>query len=585
MTKEKRPADEMSAQNEIKPNIEAYIRSIQFSDKININLQNDSILVLVGPNNSGKSASLNYITSKLIDDPSRPSPACPIQEFKLDRISTLEEVRNAITPFATSDSGYNIGGFQFQPVILNHWWNSSTNSIGNALTGLIVSDLTTRARLGDCEPANSFDARIPQSATHPFQRMWRDRNFEFQTSDIVRRAFKADLVLHRFNNKTIPVYIGERPKLSRGEERGDYSYSQKVESLDRLELQGDGLRSFVSIISRVITEQRPIQLIDEPEAFLHPPQARLVAESIVCHSKGRQTLIATHSNEILQGLLAAASERVSVVRLSRNNGVSSASYLESNQISSLWKDPILRFSNALDGLFHDGVIVCEADADCRFYESVAEISLDAESRPDIHYTYSGGKDRLATVVSALSSLNVPVATIVDFDVLNNEQPLRKIVTAHGADWLTFLTDWQSVKSAVEERTAFIGGDRFKKDIQNELKKLVAKESVPRGVLESIRKLTRQASAWDQVKQTGLEAVPHGNAHQAANRLLENLRKIGIFIVPKGEMEGFNRNLTVKGARWVEAVLATELTTDPQYESAREFMRQVIVYLKGVHSTS
>ncbi|BAV45108.1 ATP-dependent endonuclease of the OLD family [Mesorhizobium loti] len=320
-------------------------------------------------------------------------------------------------------------------------------------------------------------------------------------------------------------------------------------------------------------------MIDEPEAFLHPPQAKLVAESIVGHGGGRQTIIATHSSDILQGLLSDQGDRVSVVRLTRANSRPTASYLASDQVSELWKDPILRFSNILDGLFHDGVIVTEADADCRFYEAVASAAIPADSRPDIHYTYSGGKDRIPVVIKALAGVNVPVATVVDFDVLNNEQPLRRIVEAHRGDWSIVQPDWQSVKTAVEAKEAFLSGKQFRTDVTTELKSYGNQAAVPKEVLQRVKKLARQASPWDNIKDSGLASVAAGEPTLAAKRLLASLRSIGIFVAPNGEMEGFCRSIGGHGPRWVEEVLKRDLAIDEEIQAARNFVTEIIDYLK------
>lgn len=37
--------------------------------------------------------------------------------------------------------------------------------------------------------------------------------------------------------------------------------------------EGDGLRSFVSVLLSLMGRRKPVFLLDEPEAFLHPPYA------------------------------------------------------------------------------------------------------------------------------------------------------------------------------------------------------------------------------------------------------------------------------------------------------------------------
>ncbi len=554
--------------------IKGHINQITFASGLKVDLNKDSILILLGPNNSGKSATINDIKYLLSG---QGGPSISLSDLSLIRESSLEDVRTLIGQ-PDSHGLYQLPGFGFHESNIKSWWESGRPEVGPFLTRQLVSDLATRARLGDCDPVPALDFRVPFSAEHPFQQMYRDPRLEDQTAAIFRRAFKQDLMIHRSAGNVIPGYVGARPKLKRGDTRDSLEYSGKIEKLALLEQQGDGIRSFVSIVARVITENRPIQLIDEPEAFLHPPQARLVAEAVAAHGGGRQTIVATHSSDIVQGLLSNHADRVSVVRLTRVNDKGSASYLAASRISELWQDPILRFSKVLDGLFHDGVIVTEADADCRFYEATANSSVSADVRPDIHYTYSGGKDRIPTVVAALTSLHVPVATIADFDVLNNDQPLKRIVEAHGATWDSVETDWKAIKLAVESKSAFVGGDEFRREIGLLLKQIPAGEPVPKSVLSKTKALAKRASPWENVKASGLAAVPSGGATVAAKRLLASLQSHGIFIAPLGEMEGFCRSIGGHGPRWVEEALKRNLATDTEFEDARRFMQSVVAYL-------
>lgn len=553
------------------------LKELEFEGNITVALDDDSILVIIGPNNTGKSATLNSIRSRIRQEIPLPSA---LKTLKLRRAPDLKGLKEELSAYRDMYGSYSVTGHSFHESNLSDWWDDNNESVGSYFAQQAISDLTTRARLADCDPQPAFDNRVENSANHPFQHMYRDPDLEEAISEVFHRAFKRDLIVHRAAGNTIPVYTGERPTMAPGEDRVSRSYLERLEKLDKLETQGDGVRSFVSIVARVITEKRMIQLIDEPEAFLHPPQAKLLSESIADLSASRQTIIATHSSLVLQGLLNKHSERVSVIRLARPNNNPIASYLESAQVVELWRDPILRFSNILDGLFHDGVIITEADADCRFYEALINASTEKKSRPDIHYTYSGGKDRLPTVISALIKLGVPVATIVDFDALNNIQPLRRIVEAHQGDWATIEHDWKTVKAAVEDKAVFLSGDKYKGEVTAQLKRYGPGEIVPKEILREIKKLTRQASPWDSVKDSGVAAVSAGEPTLAIKRLLKSLSSLGIFVAPNGEMEGFCRSVGGHGPRWVEAILQRDVATDEELASARAFVGQIISFLKA-----
>ena len=61
-------------------------------------------------------------------------------------------------------------------------------------------------------------------------------------------------------------------------------------------------------------------LIDEPESFLHPPQANIMGRIIGrTLSANQQAFISTHSEEIIKGLLDVCPERVKIIRITREN--------------------------------------------------------------------------------------------------------------------------------------------------------------------------------------------------------------------------------------------------------------------------
>lgn len=560
--------------------LDVRLTSLEFVNGLQVDFPENGILAVIGPNNSGKSTALTEIKGQA----STPFEASTIiRSVNFRRVTGLEDVEKQLRPLADRTGHLQIGGHGFNLSLIEHWWNAS--SLGSFFVQGVFSELTTRARLGDCDPPASMDMRVSPYADHPFQRMYADDKLELAVSAAFRRAFRKDLVVHRLAGSVIPVYVGDRPKTGEGEDRMSRSYIDRIERLDQLERQGDGMRSFASVVGRVMTESRPIRLIDEPEAFLHPPQAKIVADVIASEGRGSQTIIATHSSDVIQGLLGENKGRVIVVRLMRTAHNTQATMLATEAISQLWSDPILRFSNILDGLFHDGVIITEAEADCRFYEGISEKVLTNDDKIDVHYAYAGGKDRVAKLVSALTSVNVPVASVLDFDVLNNEQPLRRIVEAHRGNWIDVEGDWRSVKTAIEAKDVFLSGDKYREEVQNALCSYSKGSVVPKEVLSKIKKLSREASPWDNVKNAGLNIVPPGHATQAAQRLLTKLSDIGVFVVPSGEMEGFCRSIGTHGIRWVEKVMEKDLRQDTELEGARRFVGDIFDFLRKRGSIS
>jgi ABC-type uncharacterized transport system ATPase component len=572
--------------------LEAWIREIEFQNGLKLELDCDAVLIVVGPNNSGKSSVLADVRTLLDGEPRK---LVVLRQLALQRVTTVKEMKAELQPFLNRQGRYDAPGANFMPRHLDEWWSRDDHPIRTFLCNQLLSELKTRSRLTDCDAPPSFDTRHAMTAAHPFQIMYRDDGTELKVSNAFRRAFKTDLIVHRAAGNTVPLYVGDRPGQVAGEDRVSRSYLDKLEKLEALEGQGDGVRAFVSVVSRVLTEDKAVLLIDEPEAFLHPPQARLIAEIVVSGGYStevgspdtkvealkntKQSIVATHSGDVLQGALQQAPQRVNVVRLTRKGSKATATHLSNPKIAALWKDPILRFSNILDGLFHDGVLVAESDGDCRFYSALASIVVPREARPDIYYTYSGGKDRAHVVVAALAGLGVPVATVVDFDVLNNRQTVRRIVHASGGDWSAFEADWEIVRAAIEGKDAYVGGSEFKVSIRRSLDEYDSNLPVPKKILSDIRQLTRNASPWDRIKDVGLAGIPAGVATQAATRLLSNLKAIGVFVAPNGQMEGFYKASSLHGIRWVEHVLQLALNDEPQLSAARQFVAEIYSFFR------
>lgn len=216
--------------------------------------------------------------------------------------------------------------------------------------------------------------------------------------------------------------------------------------------------------------------------------------------------------DLVLGLIEAdQGGSVTLVRLDRKDGTNTCEQLNPADIGALWSDPVLRYSNVLQGLFHRQVCVCEADADCRLYGAVLDVLAEESSRrrlaDETLFVPSGGKGRVATMVNSVATLGVSVAAIVDFDVLHDKSQVVQIVRSLQGTWSESMqNDYVTVADALH------GGN-----------------------------------LWPHVKSHGVAGVPPGNPNAAASRLLKSLESQRLLIVPVGEMEGFDRTIGAKGA--------------------------------------
>jgi len=462
-------------------------------------------------------------------------------------------------------------------------WDRSDHSLG-VVTRWMCHFLSADERLQISKPPNNISL-LRDPPAHPIHYLQRDDALELTLSSKFRAAFGMDLVVHRNAGNVVPLHVGQRPKPGSGEDRVSMGYITQLEKLPELHTQGDGMRSFAGVLLATSIGRESILLIDEPEAFLHPPQARLLGTTLVRdRPSGRQLFIATHSTDIVQGVLNANDPNVKIVRIRRQGDVNHVRLLENARVQELWSDPLLRYSNILDGLFHEGVVVCESDADCRFYAAVLDATQDSNSkRPDVLFTHCGGKDRLHIVIRALREVDVPVYAVADFDVLNNEETLKRIIEAFGENWVDFKQDWRSVKSAVDSKRPDLNAGDVKREFEKLLDPIAATTALPEKVRIELQAVLRKTSAWSYAKLAGKAFVPSGEPSKACERLLAALRSVGLYVVEVGEIERFAPTEALHGPKWVNSVLKRDLAEDAELSVARAFVTELVRGIASVNT--
>jgi AAA domain, putative AbiEii toxin, Type IV TA system len=234
------------------------------------------------------------------------------------------------------------------------------------LSKFFVLRADAEARLRLASSVNSVDAAHGE-ASNPLQRLLKSHAAELRLSKAVKSAFNVEVCVNRAGGSQLSLHLGrplEEARLDNPE------YLAELKELPLVSEQGDGMRAFIGLMMTLSATDYPVVLIDEPEAFLHPPQAGELGRQLAASST-QQRFIATHSADVLLGLLDGEASLV-VIRLRRGDCETVASVLDHEHISALWQDASLRYSNLLDGLFHSGVVVCEADGDARLYAAALD---------------------------------------------------------------------------------------------------------------------------------------------------------------------------------------------------------------------
>jgi len=555
-----------------------WISEIEFSDSSKIEFLKNDITVFVGPNNAGKSASLKESATLLRQKNNKGPVVKDITISKSGEITDLISFIGSISKkHFTTNPEPHYQGFRYNIYAgnISSYWSNYKDGLAD-LFPLFVNTLSTEDRLMAASPAANIKLTT-QPPSHPIHFLQKHDTLEKKFSDYFRQAFGTDLIVHRNAGNEVPLYIGEKPIPKQGEDRVSESYLDDLEKLDLLHMQGDGMRSFIGVLLNAFISHHSVIFIDEPEAFLHPPQARLIGKMIAKDMPSeRQLFLATHSEDFLKGLLDADNSNLKIVRIQRDGKINKVSVLNSSDIKSIWSDSLLRHSNVLNGLFHSKVIICESDSDCRFYSAViSAIYEDTESiSPDILFIHCGGKHRIPTVVKSLVKLNVIVRVIADFDVLNDINPLKEIYEEMGGTWTDIEGDWKIVKASIEQKSPELETLELKKEI-DKIFNSTTEKIIPQNNVSKIQKLLKKASAWAHAKEVGKSFVPSGDPTKAYERIQSRLQENGLYIVEVGQLESFVKSIGNHGPKWVNEVMAKDLKSDAELGTAREFIQRVI----------
>jgi len=548
-----------------------YISEIQFNNGEIISINKNDIIVFVGPNNAGKSQSLKDIHNLCRSN---------IKGIVISEIKLTKEQASISKYLEKSLKGINNGNYlQYQ--FLNSYMNifnysDSSFSSSNRLdeyTDYLTAFLDTSARLTICQPAmninrdNSFSHPIHCAAFDRENRKWLSENF--------KKAFGNELIPNTQFGGTIPLCIGESVKLNEeftDEQERLEKYGEILSKYDQVQNQGDGIKSFTGILLYLMLDNYCTYLIDEPESFLHPPQANIMGQIIGrTLTDEQQAFISTHSEEIIKGISSVCPNRLKIIRITRDKNVNSFATLDNKQFNKIWSDPLLKYSNIMSSLFHKNVVLCESDSDCKLY-SIMDNHLKSLNNKysETLFIHCSGKHRMPKIISALLSLKIDVKLIPDLDILDDKKTFSKITDAFDIPWDEIEKDYNVVVSS------FNNTDKItRNDARTEILRIIDENNtkfLSNSEIDKIKDSIRVTSKWETLKKGGVTAIPSGDATKSFETINKKLKKYGIYIVTEGELENFIKAIGGHGPDWVNKVLeAYPNLNDDIYSDLRKFV--------------
>lgn len=377
----------------------------------------------------------------------------------------------------------------------------------------------------------------------------------------VKRIFNKDVIL---DTQTLGDRLGFRVgddfgylrgAFEQGKERVLHLFNEKL-----LDDQGDGLKSYISTFLSLKVKGNDVLLIDEPEAFLHPPLARQLGELIGAFDEDKQIFVSTHSVEILKGILSKNTD-INVIRITQPKSLQNSINLVNKEVlQTILQSPLLRVSRVLEGLFCEKVVVTEAEADELVYQELIEKVFPQSG---LYFAHGQNKQTLVEIAEMYKAVDIKYEVITDFDILRVNEEFNKFMKKMPIEE----NEKQKYRDYIVKLRAKIDEEIDTKGMDDEKKKKILKEN------------------RDKVyHREGIEHLNESELKENIRELIEKMGKNHLHILNTGELETlllpFSIPYTNNKSHWVvEAINKIASLNKEDIEKNRniyEFLKSIVL---------
>lgn len=296
--------------------------------------------------------------------------------------------------------------------------------------------------------------------------------------------------------------------------------------------QSHGTRAAVSILMTLADKTRSVVFIDEPESHIYPAARKYIARLIASESKNRQFFIVTHDVDFLEGI-ANSRKDFTVIKLTRKR---EAKVIDFNTVERRRTSSELKNSAALRAGFYDVAIFVEGIQDKYMYDYVVTRKQLISDEIEYGIIDCGGNDRIADSVKFALDIGTRVAVITDFDTL--------LLNKDGAK-----------KPARVEKIIMTLGYSIPVNLQKV-------QSIMRNRPNATKGVRAGSLSDDNIRVIGL--------------LLTELQDMGIFVVPCGELYDWFSAMTKEGVA-VEDLRGRFYKNSSRYSELTDFLTTVSTY--------
>jgi len=526
------------------------------------------LTVIVGPNSSGKSQLLRDIKEKISGEPRELVVAsdleietpeleaflrCLRQEgymYSMWDDNDQEQYIPMTTSLGTGQGAKNVGSQQ-----LLQWQSKSAKATSrkrkNEYFGwtskFLVTALFLENRLTSLAsvPMIDFETQAPGNDLHALHLSDEARDKLTKES---QRSFSKAVWSDASRGNKLCLRVGEDGQVPSAESRLSVHQMKKYRTI---ESEGDGMKSYIATVISLLLGRRPVSVIDEPEMCLHPPQSYNLGQFIGNNATSDQTatFVATHSSQILRGVIQTA-ESLQIIRLTKSSSGFSARHVDSVALADAMKKPTVRAETVLDGIFSQAVAIVEGDGDRIVYQAAWE-KVGAERNFDIHFTTVGGTGGIADTCNMYKILGIPVAIIVDLDVIIDVVKMRQMLSSIcGIDSLIskLMTEIESITEILRRLPPTIDeGETLEKLGALASRSYCWAEGDDATLRNELSTLRSELNGMNKLKSGGVSNLSSELSVRVGD-LIQELRNIGIFIVEVGELEGWLSSCNIEASK-------------------------------------
>lgn len=508
-----------------------------------VKIETTPVTVFVGPNNSGKSKVLSEIYYRCTSGQLN-SMDVILNEIEFESC-TFDQAKEKVK-IITRQPYYNESLMPDHIIVANGITRSQipevslVNAIENPnsqrhifcpyylASSTLILDGKNRMNLVNQQSAG--DLQQPVYNNSSFMVLFKDENKRKKVRKIIYDAFGLHFVVDPTHLGQLRLRLSSRHPTTNLEECGIHEEAIQFHSSATLvEQASDGVKAFTGIITEIIAGDPAVLLIDEPEAFLHPSLAFNLGKEIALTSSEseKRIFVSTHSPNFVMGCIQSGTP-VNIVRLTYREGIPTARVLANKDILRLMRNPLLRSTGVISGLFYEFVVVTESDADRAFYQEINERLLRCQPDigiPNCLFINAQNKQTVKTIIKPLRELGIPAVGIVDIDIIKEG----------GQVWSGFL------------ESSFI-------------------PELEHQSLANLRSAVKEKfdNSGKNMKRDGGVEIFSECDKEAVNNLFDKLAEYGVFAVRRGELESWLPNLraTGHGPNWLIAVFE-KMGEDPE----------------------